>query len=348
MKVASEQVNAIDQFNAKKLISSILAISFTCEAIGAAVLMTSFYPRFGIDGIYYSIFIAVSAFCNAGFDPFGFLGKYSSLSAFANDPVVLLTVSALIIIGGLGFIVWYDLLTFRKNKRLILHTKVVLWASFILILFATLCFLLFEWNNPETLGEMSTDKKILNAFFQSTTIRTAGFNTISINEMTSISKMLTILLMFIGVAPGSTGGGIKVTTFVVILMTVFSVIKNKNETIVGKRLVSKFTVYKALTVTTIAIFAVFLSTMTIYFSNTMGQGINISGINALFESVSAFSTCGLSTGVSGVANDLSRIILILTMFLGRVGPISMALSITSNKAPQNKNQVIPEGKIIVG
>ncbi len=348
MKVASEQVSAIDLFDARKLISSILVITLSCEAIGAFLLGLTFVPQFGSDGIYYSIFIAVSAFCNAGFDQFGFLGEFSSLTCFAENPAVILPIAALIIFGGLGFIVWYDLIMFHKNRRLILHTKVVLITTFVLLVVGTVLLLIFEWNNPKTIGGMDFGDKLTNAFFQSTTTRTAGFNSIDNGAMTSMSKMLSILLMFIGAAPGSTGGGIKVTSFVVILMTVFSVIRNKNEAVVGKRRVAQFTVYKAITVTTIAIFAIGIATLTIYFTNDMGHSEDILGINALFESVSAFSTVGLTTGVTAVSNEISRIVLILTMFLGRVGPISLALSITANMSTKNKSLVIPEGKIIVG
>ena len=165
-----------------------------------------------------------------------------------------------------------------------------------------------------------------------------------------MSKMLSILLMFIGAAPGSTGGGIKVTSFVVIIMTVVSVLKNRSETIVGRRRIDRFTVYKALTVTTVALFAVGLATLTIYFTNDVTDNLDILGINAMFESVSAFATVGLSTGVTAISNEISRVILMLTMFLGRVGPISLALSLTANSSSKNKNksQIIPEGKIIVG
>ena len=348
MKVASEQVSAIDLFDARKLVSSILVITLSCEAVGAFLLGLTFIPQFGADGIYYSIFIAVSAFCNAGFDQFGFLGEFSSLTCFAENPAVILPIAALIIFGGLGFIVWHDLIMFHKNRRLILHTKVVLITTLVLLAVGTVFLLIFEWSNPKTIGGMDFGNKLINAFFQSTTTRTAGFNSIDNGAMTSMSKMLSIFLMFIGAAPGSTGGGIKVTSFVVILMTVFSVIRNKNEAVVGKRRVAQFTVYKAITVTTIALFAISIATLTIYFTNDMGYSEDILGINALFESVSAFSTVGLTTGVTAVSNEISRIVLILTMFLGRVGPISLALSITANMSTKNKSLVIPEGKIIVG
>ena len=348
MKLASESVSAINMFDTRKLISSILIITFSCEAIGSVLLGLTFVPMFGPQGIFYSIFIAVSAFCNAGFDVFGFLGEYSSLCTFASNPAVLLPVAALIIFGGLGFIVWYDIIMFRKSRHLILHTKVVLFTTLALIVLGTVFILIFEWNNPKTMADMDFGAKLSNSFFQSVTSRTAGFNSVDINGMTSMSKMLMILLMFIGAAPGSTGGGIKVTSFIVIIMTVFSVLRNRNETIVGKRRVPRFTVYKALTVTTVALFAIMFATLIIYFTNDLADNKDILGINALFESVSAFSTVGLSTGVTGVSNEISRLVLALTMFLGRVGPISLALSITANTSGKNKNQIIPEGKIIVG
>lgn len=350
MKLATESISAVDLFDTRKLISSILVITFSCEAIGAVLLGLTFVPQFGLNGIFYSIFISVSAFCNAGFDPFGFLGEYSSLVPFATNPAVLIPVAALIIFGGLGFVVWYDVIMFRKGRHLILHTKVVLITTLLLIVVGTIFFLVFEWNNPRTMANMDVGTKISNAFFQSATTRTAGFNSISIEGMTSMSKMLSILLMFIGAAPGSTGGGIKVTSFVVIIMTVVSVLKNRSETIVGRRRIDRFTVYKALTVTTVALFAVGLATLTIYFTNDVTDNLDILGINAMFESVSAFATVGLSTGVTAISNEISRVILMLTMFLGRVGPISLALSLTANSSSKNKNksQIIPEGKIIVG
>lgn len=348
MKVATESVSAVDLFDTRKLISSILIITFSCEAIGAVLLMFTFVPTFGLQGIFYSVFIAICSFCNAGFDPFGFLGEFSSLTSFAGSSGVLVPVIALTIIGGLGFLVWHDLIKFRKNRKLILHTKVVLITSLILFVVGAVFFLIFEWNNPLTFGDMGLGDKITNAFFQSSTSRSAGFNTVHTTELTSISKMLSIFLMFIGAAPGSTGGGIKVTSFVVIIMTVVSVLRNKNETVVGGRRIDQFTVYKAITVTVVALFAVAIATLTIYFTNEPKNVADSFGVHALFEAVSAITTTGLSTGITAASNEISRIILILAMFLGRVGPMSLALFITANSSKRNRNQVIPEGRIMIG
>lgn len=346
MKLASESVNSTDVFSVRQMISRIIAITLSIEFIGAVVLSFSFVPKFGGKGIYYSIFTSISAFCNAGFDVFGFITPNSSLRSFAESPSILIPVMILIVLGGLGFIVWSDLLTYRKQKKLILHTKIVLIATGILIVIPAILFFLFESTNTNTFGNMSVGDRVVNSFFQSITTRTAGFDTFDNNLLTPISKMLSILLMFIGGAPGSTAGGIKVTTFIVLAMTVVCVIRGRNETIIGGRRIDKSVVYKALAVTFIAVLAIGLATSIIYFTND-GEG-DILGINALYESVSAFSTVGLTVGITEVSNVISRIILILTMFIGRVGPVSLALSLALRSNNKSKNQVIPEGKIMVG
>lgn len=346
MKLASESVSSTDVFNVRQMIYRIVAITVSIELIGAAVLSISFVPEFGAKGIYFSVFTSISAFCNAGFDVFGFIIPNSSLRVFAGSPGVLIPVMTLIVLGGLGFIVWSDILTYRKQRKLILHTKIVLIATGVLIFIPALLFFLFESSNGNTFGNMSVGDRVVNSFFQSITTRTAGFDTVDNNLLTPISKMLSILLMFIGGAPGSTAGGIKVTTFIVLAMTVVCVIRGKNETIIGGKRIDKSVVYKALAVAFIAVLAVGLATSIIYFTND-GEG-DILGINALYESVSAFSTVGLTTGITGISNTISRVILILTMFIGRVGPVSLALSLALRSNSKTKNQVIPEGKIMVG
>lgn len=346
MRLASESVNSTDVFNTRQMIYRIIAITLSIELIGAIILSFTFIPEFGSNGIYYSIFIAISSFCNAGFDVFGFICPNSSLRAFASTPSVLIPVMSLIVLGGLGFIVWSDILTYRKQKKLILHTKIVLIATAFLIVIPAILFLIFESTNSHTFGNMDIGDKIINSFFQSITTRTAGYDTVDNSLLSPISKMLSILLMFIGGAPGSTAGGIKVTTFIVLAMTVVSVIRGKNDTIIGGKRIDKSVVYKALAVAFIAVLAIGLSTSIIYFTND-GEG-DILGINALYESVSAFSTVGLTTGITEISNTISRIILILTMFIGRVGPVSLALSLALRSNSKTKNQVIPEGKIMVG
>lgn len=345
MQLASESINSDNTFNAIKLIKMIFTITISIEILGAFILSIVFVPEHGVEGIFMSIFLSISSYCNAGFDILGFQTPFASLTNYADNPIVIYTIIGLIVCGGLGFVVWSDLYNYRKTKKLTLHTKIVLITTAILIITGTLIFLLLEYENSKTIGNMNFIQKVNNSLFQSVTTRTAGFNTIDTNSLTGASKMFSVFLMFIGAAPGSTGGGIKVTTFVVLLMTVISVIKGKNDTIIRGRKIDKSIVYKAFSTVSIASLAIIITTATLsIFSNQS----YVSGTNALFESVSAFSTVGLSVGVTGYATEFSKSILILTMFIGRVGPISLGLSLALRKNKVNRNKVIPEAKIIVG
>ena len=194
------------------------------------------------------------------------------------------------------------------------------------------------------MGALSTPERFLAALFQSITMRTAGFNSIDMNGMYGITKFLSIVLMFIGAAPGSTGGGIKVTTFAVILMTVICVARGKDDTMISKKCIDKHVVYKSLAIACIALLAVGIASMTIYFTTDSPL---VDGINSVFEAVSGFATVGVSVGISGVASVASKLVLILTMFIGRVGPVSLALFFTMRRT-RDKKTVMPQGKIIVG
>lgn len=343
--VAQESVNSDNMSEIGRLIKLVFIVTVSFEFAGACILATVFVPQYGQGGIFIAIFLAVSAYCNAGFDILGFQGQYSSLMNYQDNPVVLITIMSLIICGGLGFIVWQDLFHVRQHRRITLHTKIVLVATVTLLVLGAVLVALFEWNNVKTLGGMTSGEKVLNSFFQSVTARTAGYNSIPNEDMFGITKLLTVVLMFIGAAPGGTGGGIKVTTFYVLLMTVVSVMRGNDETTIGKRKVDKSVIYKAMAVTSIALLVVCISTSTIYFTSHAG-GVNFSEIDALFESVSAFGTVGLTSGVTALANSASRIVLIFTMFIGRVGPVSLALSLAMKV--QKKNTVLPEAKIMVG
>lgn len=344
LQIAKESVNSGSLSDIGHLLRVVFIATLVFELIGALVLSTVFVPKYGPHGIFISVFLAISSYCNAGFDILGFEGQFSSLTTLNDNPVVLITVMALITCGGLGFIVWQDIYSSIKTKKLHLHTKLVLIVSGCLVILGTLMFAMFEWNNVNTIGGMSTGDKILNSAFMSVTTRTAGYNTVPIEGMFGITKLFSIILMFIGAAPGSTGGGIKVTTFMVIIMTVISVIRGKNETVIAKRRLDKSVVYKALAVVSTALLAVVASTATIFF--TSHSGVIFKEIDSLFEAVSAFGTVGLSSGVTGLANDASRMVLILTMFIGRVGPVSLALSLAMKN--ENKSAVLPEAKIMVG
>ena len=227
MRLASESINSTSFGDVPYLLRMIITFTLAVEASGALLLGLYFVPRFGLRGIAISVFLAISAFCNAGFDVLGFLGEYTSLTSLNDSYLVLFTIMLLIIIGGLGFIVWNDLMAWRKTRTLLLHTKVVLLVTAFLLLLGTICFLLFEWNNPATLQPMSLKEKIGAGCLQSVTMRTAGFNSIDLYSMRDATKVFSIVLMFIGAAPGSTGGGIKVTTIAVIVMTAVSISRGK-------------------------------------------------------------------------------------------------------------------------
>ena len=345
MQLAQESLNSTSFFDVTHLVKAVVLFSLVMEFCGAVLLCTTFVPKYGAEGIFMSVFMSISAFCNAGFDLLGMEGEYISLCNYNGNPVVIFTISFLIIIGGLGFAVWQDIYTYLKKKILLLHTKIVLIMTATLILSGMILFLILEWNNPNTLGGLPIADRFSAAFFQSVTLRTAGFNSVDVNSLHGMTKLGSIVLMFIGAAPGSTAGGVKVTTFAVIVMTVVSVIRGKEDTIVLKRRVEKGVVYKALAVVSIALLVVCISSVTIYFTNP--DHAEVTGINALFESVSAFGTVGISAGVTGVANIPSKIALILTMFIGRVGPVSLALALAMRGKP-SKDIVVPDGKILVG
>ena len=263
LQLASESIGSDDFSSIKQLVGMVFKISMSCELLGMLALMTVFVPKYGAYGIYISLFLSISAFCNAGFDILGFENEYISLTNYADNPVVMITIMLLIICGGLGFIVWNDLFAYKKTKKLFLHTKLVLIATASLVIIGALGVVLMEWNNSKTIGDMSIPQKIWRALFQSVTFRTAGFNTIDAASMYDGTKLFSSALMFIGAAPGSTGGGIKVTTFVVLMATVFSVIRNRYDTIILKRRVEKEIVYKALAITVLAGLAVIITTSVI-------------------------------------------------------------------------------------
>lgn len=344
MKLASESINITTIDGINKMIRMAVGVTFTIEAIGAFLLSLVFVPKYGpVKGLLTSIFLAISAFCNAGFDVLGHEGLFSSLTNYTDNFIVMFTISVLIILGGLGFIVWQDIINYRHKKRLLLHTRVVLIVTAILIAVGTFIYIFYEWNNPYTMGGLSGGEKFGACLFQSITARTAGFNSVDIVASRDITKIFTIVLMFIGAAPGSTGGGIKVTTFAVLVMTVVSVITGKDHTQILKRRVDHRVVYRAISIIALAITAIFVCVNII--ATTVPESID--GIPILFEAVSAFATVGLSAGVTSVVGLIGKLILMFLMFIGRVGPVSIAISLAISQS-KTKKEVIPEGKIIVG
>lgn len=345
LHLALESTGASGFEGAPRLLKGIVGISLAVEGFGALLLMPCFVPKYGGEGVFISFFLAVSSFCNAGFDILGREGAYSSVTHYGSS-YILLVLAALIILGGLGFTVLYDLVAFRKDKKLRFHSRIVLIFSAILVVCGTLVLFLLEWGNPETVGGLPLWQKIYHSFFQSVSARTAGYNSVSISRMGDLSKLFMILLMFIGAGPASTGGGIKVTSFAVLIMTAVSVARGHEDTVLMKHKLSRQTVYRALTVAMIGILAIFVAGGVIYYT-VHEHGAKVSPIDAVFEAASAFATVGLSTGISEIANLPSKLILIVTMFLGRIGPISLLLSLAANTRP-NRKEIIPEGHLLVG
>lgn len=333
---------AMNTFNIQglvKMVKYVLSFTFAVQFFGALLLSTQFIPKFGIGkGIYFSIFHSISAFCNAGFDLFG---GFSSVTSYSSNAVVLITISSLIIIGGLGFTVWMELYNYRGIKKLSVHSKVVLLITIVLIIGGTILMYLFEMHNPETMGKMGVGDKILNSYFASVSPRTAGFNSVSTDGMTNAGKFLTIILMFIGGSPGSTAGGLKTATFGVIILTVISVIRGREDTQVFGRRFSKDLVYKSFALLMIGMFLVIGVTLILSITDP-----NESFINLMYEATSAFGTVGLTTGVTQRLSTAGKIIIIITMYCGRVGPMTVALAFLRNKKKQTHKY--PEGKILIG
>lgn len=319
----------------------ILLVTLIIEGLGAFFLAFTFVPEYGwTQGIAYSIFHSISAFCNAGFD---IIGEGRGLTPYVNNPIVNFTVYALVILGGIGFSVLVDLKNKRNIKRLSLHTKIVLIMTFTLLASGFVSFLLLEWNNPETLGELPLRGKLMAGFFQSMTTRTAGFNTIALDQMGDASKLLTIIFMFIGGSPASTAGGIKTATLGVIIFTVISVIKGKEETELFKKRIPRDIVNRAITVIVISLSLVMIVTGILTITET-----GFSFLDILFESTSAFGTVGLSLGITSELSPIGKLVITFLMFAGRVGPITIVFALARRQRKYKGIIKYPEGKILVG
>lgn len=329
-----------------KFLKKVILGTFIVEGVGAILYMIVFIPEFGLRGIWISLFTAISAFCNAGIDIIG----ENSLCSYATNAYVNATTSALIITGGIGYIVWWDIIrVIRLRKKLgrktlshlTLHSKMAISISLVLIFGGALCIFLFEYNNPETLGAYSLFDKMQIALFQSITTRTAGFASIPQENLGGASVTLCLLLMFIGGSPVGTAGGVKTVTILVLLCTMRSVIKNNDEVCIFNRNLSQQAIKKAVAVTSMS-FAIMLISTILLICVTPASLTDI-----LYETVSATATVGLTRALTPTLNIWGKLIIIGTMYLGRIGPISIAIAFASNKAITN-NIKNPTEEISVG
>ncbi|MGM9584982.1 MAG: TrkH family potassium uptake protein [Faecousia sp.] len=303
-----------------RLQKMVLKGSFLIEGIGAVVLFVRFLPRYGwVRALKWGVFHSVSAFCNAGFDIFGALEPGSSVMAFQSDPVVLLTLMALIIVGGLGFLVWEDILEKRRFRDLSVYTRLVLLTTLGLILSAWALMCVLEWKNPATLGNMPLGDKLLNGLFQSVTLRTAGFASVDQGAMTDAGKAACMVFMLIGGSSGSTAGGLKTVTFIVLVLSLTARARGKSRVCVFQRSIPQGQVLDAMTIAFTMTALAMLGG--IFVSATSPVGFT----DALFEAVSALGTVGLTAGATGLLSTASQILIIIYMYFGRVGVLTISM-----------------------
>lgn len=328
-----------------KLVKRILIGTFTAETVGALILMTRFIPEFGKgEGIWFGFFHSISAFCNAGFDLLGnYGGEFSSIAMFKSDPVVLLTLACLIMFGGIGFIVWDELYEhFVHKRRFSVYTRFVLIITAILVGLGTVLIFFGELTNPETLGGMSFIDKITNAFFQSVTTRTAGFDAFGNSSMRDFTKIICIMLMFIGGASGSTAGGIKVGTMGLLVYTVYSAAIGKTQIVLFKRKISHANVFRAMAIASIG------ATLALIVAFIIQLSSDCPFIAALYESVSAFATVGLSVVGTPVLHGAVKLLLMMLMFFGRVGVLTITFSLLVKLNREEEIIKYPEAQMLIG
>lgn len=313
----------------KRFVRKVILGTLIVEIIGALLYMTVFVPEFGIKGIWISIFNSVSAFCNAGID----IISENSLISYVLNPIVNIVTCLLITIGGLGFIVWWDIIRIIKNKKgiraLTLHSKIVLTTTTILIILGTVGIMIGEYSNPLTMKEFSFIEKVEASLFQSITVRTAGFATLPQENLTNASALVSMVLMLIGGSPAGTAGGIKTVTLAVLIVTMIAMIKDKQEVTIFNRKISHNDVRKAIAVTLTTVCIIFISTFSLALITDAPM------LDVMYETTSAATTVGVSRNLTSSLNSIGKCIIIATMYFGRVGPISLALALNTTKKKTN-------------
>lgn len=316
-----------------RLQKTVLIGSFTIEGLGALILTLRFLPEFGLRrALRWGVFHSVSAFCNAGFDIFGVLSPGASLIPFQSDPVVLLTLGALVVVGGLGFLVWEDIAQRRRFRNFAVYTRLVLVTTLVLLLAGWALTCLLEWNNPETLGAMSLPDKLLNGLFQSITLRTAGFAAIDQAVLTPAGKALAVMLMLIGGSSGSTAGGMKTVTFMVLMLFIAARARGKSSVCAFKRTIPQEQVMNAMTISLLMIVMAMVGG--IFISATSPIGFT----DALFEAASALGTVGLTAGATASLSIPAQFLIILYMYFGRVGVLTISLGFLAGDQAEERFQ----------
>ena len=335
--LVKEQLNITSMSGIVKWVIYVTKITFLIEFTGALLLSFSLIPKYGFKtGVWYSIFHAISAFCNAGFDLFG-----DSIVSYSGDIYINMIICGLVILGGLGFLVYMDIYNAESFRKLKVHSKVVITVSALLLFAGTIATLLIEYNNSLSIGEFGFGHKVLASFFQSTVTRTAGFNSIDIGQVHDATAIIYIFLMFIGGSPASTAGGLKTTTFAVMVFSTIGMVRGEHDIVIFNRKIDKEIILRALAITIVCISLVITVTMAV----AIIEHDRFEFLDILFESVSAFGTVGMTRGITPHLSDISKVILAFTMFIGRVGPTTLAVGLMKTKPYSIK---YASGKILVG
>lgn len=340
-----ESLNQRDLSGLVKLTRYIIMMTFAIEGIGALLLSMVYIPTLGLaKGIWYSIFHSISAFCNAGFDLMGSItGEYSSLTYFVDNTLINFVICGLIILGGIGFPVLLDIINNKKYSKLNVHSKIVINTTVILIAIGFLFIFISEFNNKGSIGSLNMKEKLLSSVFQSVTLRTAGYNTIDLTLLTESTLFLMMILMLIGASPASTGGGLKTTTIATLFLTVKSFILGKEDIEVYQRRIGESTVKKSLGIFFIGVFIVLFGTLIMTIVNP-----EFTLLQSSFEVISAYATVGLSIGGTPSLTALGKVVIMILMFLGRVGSLTIFVALLSRNNRVKSKVRYAEGKIIVG
>lgn len=331
--VIAQALNLNDMDGVVRIQKLVLTGSLGIQGIGALVLFLRFLPQFGWErALAWGVFHSISAFCNAGFDLFGYLDPGQSVIVFNDDPIVCLTLIALVTVGGLGFLVWEELARVRKLKKCSVYTKLVLWMTGSILVAGTLVILMLEWDNPGTLGNMPVWQKVMNAFFQTGTLRTAGFVTLDQGALRDATKVFSILVMFVGGSSGSTAGGLKTVTVVVLLLFIWAKARGKRSVHVFKRNIPAEKAVDAMTITFITVMLSVIGAMVIC------TAANISFLDGWYEAVSAICTVGLSASGTGDLGVLAQCVIIAFMYFGRVGILTLSLGFLMGNQAKDRFQ----------
>ena len=332
-----EATNQLDLAGVVRLTLYIIRATLLVELVGGTILALRWFQDFGLKGIYFGYWHAVSAFCNAGFDLFG---EYRSITGYVGDLTVNGVIASLIVVGGIGFPVVADLWNCRQTRRFSLHTKVVLTTTVLLIVLGAGFIFVAEYGNAKTLSDLPPADKVMASLFQSVTARTAGYNTVDIGLLREGTLLATIFLMFVGASPSSMGGGVKTSTAAILFISLVGSVTGKRDPLAFGRQIPQQTVYKAFTIVTISVMLISLVTLTLSFTEAAPI------FSLLFEVTSAFGTVGLSTGITPKLSDAGKVLITLTMFAGRVGTLTLLMALALR--PRKERLKYPEGKIVIG